>query len=63
MADSTISMLRYMTWTGKVGGSSPSVDMIRSAQLGLRNPVFFQGDCPLLSLINCKSLWLKALAK
>ena len=49
--------LRYLTCTRKVVVLIPGVAMIRSTQLLL------QGACILLSLINCKSLWIKASAK
>ena len=57
-----------MPATWKVDGSGPSVATIRSAQLlgpSARplTPHCSWGDCPLLTLINCKSLWIKASAK
>ena len=52
----------YLTWTRKVGGSIPGVATIRSVGPLSKalNPTLLQGVCLLLSLINCKSLWIKA---
>ena len=63
-----VKWLRYLTWTRKVSGSIPGVATIRSAQLlgpwaRPLTPTLLQGVCLLLSLINCKSLWIKVSAK
>ena len=55
--------LSYLTWICNVGGSIPGVASTAVGPLSKALNPTFQGVCLLLSLINCKSLWIKASAK